>query len=196
MKKIFGLCLIASVWACSNETPIKQDDINETKIDSTNTTKPAKDTLNAPITAVQENPLTIEDFPKKWFKLDPIDENSEEYVINKYCEAETQQLWIEQEDNGWFVYVLYGQDGQKYKIIEFEAYEEERELYQVMYGTFILENPDYPDMDVELYDFMWNKDLMFCNFNGFFQDEAMMVSEQNKDNYGLIEENCDYLEDM
>ena len=139
-----------------------------------------KDTIEEITIAVQENPLTIESFPKNWFKLDEL---NQEYVINQYCEAETQQIQILKEGEDWFVLVIYGQDSQKYKIIEFDAYEETRENFEIIYGSFVLENPDYPDMDVELYDYMWNKDLMFCNFEGFFQEKTMMVSDINKDNY-------------
>ncbi|MCB0400884.1 MAG: hypothetical protein KDD41_02270 [Flavobacteriales bacterium] len=196
MKKTYLLLLLSSFLACSSEET-RRETIDELPVDSNvaEVSQPDENGM-APEDAVQENPLTIEDFPHKWYMLNPKEENSEEYVINKWCEAETQQIQISKEGEDWFVYVLLGQDSERFKIIEFDAYEEERELYQVMYGSFVLENPYQPEADPEIYEYMWNKDLMFCHFDGFFQDGAMMVSEQNKDQYELIEEDCDYLNDM
>ena len=189
MRFFISLFLIVILFSCSNNTPIENEATN--KIDSSIVGQiDTPQTTKTPNLAVQENPLTIESFPKNWFKLDKLDDN---YVINQYCEAETQQLRIIKEKESWFVLVIYGQESQKFKVIEFDAYEETRENFEIMYGSFVLENPDYPDMDVELYDYTWNKDLMFCYFQGFFNDRTMMVSEKNKDNYEIIKENCDYL---
>ena len=191
MKHFVPLFLILILFSCSNNNH-EENEILDT-IDTTTTQKiSAKDTIEEPNLAVQENPLSIENFPKIWLKLDEL---NQEYIINQYCEAETRQLRILNEGEDWFVLVLYGQDSQRYKIIEFDAYEETRENFEIMYGSFVLENPDYADMDVELYDYMWNKDLMFCNFEGFFNEKTMMVSEKNKGNYETVKENCDYLQD-
>ena len=194
MKRI-ALAVACLILISCGEEPETDEIVNVPPQDtvSIENTEPKDTSQAAQELAVQENALTIEDFPNKWFKLT---EQNQDYVIYKYCEAETQQLWIEKEDNIWYVTVLYGQDSQRYKVIEFDAYEEERENFQVMYGSFILENPDYPDMDVEMYDYLWNKDLMFCTFSGFFQDETMMVSAKNKSNYELVKEDCDYLENQ
>ena len=185
---LFSLLIL---FSCSNDNQNENEKISATETVKTEKAHPI-DTIKEINLAVQENPLTIEDFPKTWFLLDELEDS---YIINEYCEASTQQLVINKEGNDWFINVFFGQDGEKYKIIEFDAYEETRENFEIIYGSFILENPSYPDMDVEMYDFMWNKDLMFCNFEGFFQDKAMMVSEQNKDNYETVTENCDYLQE-
>lgn len=193
MKKITLLLSILVTISCSDNSttdelakaasteliPEKEMDIDSTTI--------IEEKSNM---AVQENPLTLYTFPKVWYQLDQVED---EYIINEYCEATTPQIKITQEDSIWYVYVIYGQDGQRYKVIDFDAYEETRENFEIVYGSFVLENPDYPDMDVELYDYMWNKDQQFCRFEGFFQDPTMMVSEQNKDNYRIVKENCDYL---
>jgi len=193
MKRITFILITLMLVACSSETP-EEVNVEETTQDTLiEQSTEGKDTTASQELAVQENPLSIENFPKKWFQLT---EQNQDYIIYKYCEADVQQLWIEQDGTDWYVLVIYGQESQRYKVIEFDAYEEERENFQVMYGSFVLENPDYPDMDVEMYDYMWNKDLMFCTFNGFFQDETMMVSEGNKDNYETVKENCDHLVDQ
>lgn len=193
MKNLLAIFVLIIICSCTNKKTniettegIAEDTLSivDSKIEV------SEDTINL---AVQENPLTIEDIPNKWYKLD---KQGEGFVINEYCEAETQKLSIEnQERHGWRILVSYGQDSQWFKIIEFEAYEEVRENFEIIYGTFILENPDYPDSDPELYDFMWNKDLHFATFGGFFQEETRMVSILNKDNYELIIENCDYLDE-
>ena len=192
MKKLLGISLLVFIYSCNNET-IKNEIIDEGHTDTSTIVEPVIETTTDTINlAVQENPLTIEDFPKRWYKLDKQDED---FVVNEYCEAETKQLSIEYNDEiGWRVLVSYGQDGMWFKVVEFEAYEEMKENFEVMYGTFILENPDYPDSDPELYSFSWNKDLKFATFEGFFQEEITMVSKQNLDNYELIKENCDYLD--
>jgi hypothetical protein len=193
MKVIYFFVIALILGSCSSSS--EKIESVKSDLDTTNSEVIIKEepSTNETNLAVQENPLSIEDFPKVWLMLDKIED---EHVINEYCEAETKTLRIIKEDEQWFIHVIFGQDGQKFKIIEFDAYEEERENFQIMYGSFILENPDYPDMDVEMYDYTWNKELMFCTFNGFFQDEAMMVSEENKNNYKIIKEDCDYLNDI
>ncbi|MDF1672377.1 MAG: hypothetical protein P1U41_02670 [Vicingaceae bacterium] len=191
MKNLLGIFVLIIMCSCTNEeTNIEttEDIIEDTLSIIDSDVKVIEDTINQ---AVQENPLAVEDIPNEWYRLN---KQGEGFVINEYCEAETQKLSIEyQERHGWRILVSYGQDSQWFKIIEFEAYEEKRENFEIIYGTFIIENPDYPDSDPELYDFMWNKDLQFATFGGFFQEKARMVSIQNKNNYELIKENCDYL---
>ena len=92
----------------------------------------------------QTSNFTIEKLPKKWFRLDPETKNSEEYVINDWCEAEIEQLLVEQDKEGnWVVTVLYGQDSDQFKLIDFMAEEKEMELYQVVEGNFVVEKPTY-----------------------------------------------------
>lgn len=138
--------------------------------------------------------FTLDDFPKKWFLLSEKSKGSEELIINDWCEAEIEQINIEKDASGnWMFFVLYGQDSDVFNLISFEATEKEMELYQVVSGHFVLERPNYEGKDTVTYDFMWNKDLMFCHFEKFFSENAMMVSEKNRDNYETIEEKCDYL---
>lgn len=191
--KYFTFILSALIlFSCSDE-PSEEVITNEITQDTLIEEKTTgKDTAVTEELAVQENELTIDDFPKKWFKLT---EQNQDYIVFSPCEAETSQLWLEEDNGAWYVTVLYGQDSQRFKILNFDAYEEKRDNFQVVYGMIVLENPDYPDMDAEMYEYLWNKDLMFCNFYGFFQDETMMVSEQNLDNYEFVKEDCSYLEE-
>jgi hypothetical protein len=153
------------------------------------------------IKRMEENALddskefTLENFPKKWFMLNKENKTSDEFVINKWCEAETQQITFEKDDSdNWVIYVNYGQEADKFNLLDFKATEKKIELYQVVSGHFVIKKPDYAGGETVDYNFMWNKDLMFCNFYEFFGETAMMVSEQNKSNYKTIEENCDYLQ--
>lgn len=138
--------------------------------------------------------FVMDDFPKKWLLLNPKSKGSEEMVINDWCEAEIEQINIEKDASGnWMFYVLYGQDSDVFNLISFEATEKEMELYQIVSGHFVLERPSYMGKDTVTYNFMWNKDLMFCYVEKFFSETAMLVSEKNSGNYETITEECDYL---
>lgn len=196
MKKLLGLFLVVFLfWSCGNQ-PAKNDFIEEDKNDTVALLKPDIKELKAPIDAVQENPLTIEDIPKKWYKLDTKKDESGEFVINDYCEMLSERLDIEYDDElGWRILAQHVNDGLWYKLVAFDAYEEVKDGNEIIYGTFILENPYYPDMDTEMYSFTWNKSLKYGVFGGFFQNDTRMVSELNKDSYEWVEENCDYLDE-
>lgn len=194
MKNCLLLLPLAFIFSCSgNEASQNEDPVlpeKDTSMALVADTIPKKEAKEEP----SSKKVSIEDFPKKWYVLTP---NEDGYMIFHDCEAEDQQIWIEKnENNGWEITVVYGQDSQEFKLVSFEAEEEEVELMQVVSGQFIIENPRYPDADPEIYDFMWNKDEQFGRFEGFFNEPAMMVDEAHKSEYPEKSENCDYLNDM
>jgi hypothetical protein len=188
--KLFAIIIsLLLLISCNNSNaPDELVILDEVPVETLNT-----DTVEEEVStnsAVQENPLTMADIPQIWYKLEKM---NDEEVIHQYCEAETQQLQFEQENGGWFILVIYGQDSQRYKVLEFEGYEEFINQQTIIKGMFIIENPSYPDMDTEMYDFIWNTNDKYGVFEGFFNESTKMVSDKNKSSYRTIKENCDYL---
>jgi hypothetical protein len=136
----------------------------------------------------------LENFPKKWFMLNKESKNNEELVINDWCEAEIEQITIEKNDMGdWKVQVNYGQDTDVFNLLDFKATEKEIKSYHLISGYFVIEKPEYDGGETVNYNFTWNKNNQFCNFFGFYGEPVKMVCEQNKGNYKMVVENCDYL---
>lgn len=135
--------------------------------------------------------FSLEDFPKKWLLLSQMEDG--DYAIYKYCDAQIEQIWLEHnEQRGLVITVLYGQDADEFKLVHFEATREYYEQYDVVVGHFVVEIIMNPDMDPEVYDFMWNQELKFATFDGFYQDQVTMVNENEADNYERLFEECDW----
>ena len=98
MKRILFILVASIIVSCSSETTKETQEVINNDSTTTELEEPVTSDEIAPNEAVQENPLTIEDFPKKWYMLDPREEGSEELVINKWCGAETQQIHIENDN--------------------------------------------------------------------------------------------------
>jgi len=193
MKKLLIFLAITFFISCGNEN---SSTIEVQKLEEVTT---PIDTLIKSENVVPEKKLapkeiSLEDFPKKWLELSANEENKEEYIIYDPCEVQLRGIEIiKNGDGSWEVFAYQHQDTDTHILIAFEATEETVEQSQVVYGMFILENPYTPDLGVETYSFTWNKDKVFCTFEGFFSENFMAVSKENSDNYRTVEENCDYL---
>lgn len=187
MKRILFFLVLAVLFSCKDSNKKNE---NPNPLISEEAVEMVEETVEESETEIGPVEISLEEFPKRWYML--LGEDGE-FVIFKYCYAELQQVWVDQtEDGGWEVSVLYGQDSQEFRVVDFEATEETQEQFRVVSGQFILQNPYQPDMDPEIYEFWWNKDRMFGFFSGFFNEDAYMVSEGNKDNYEVVVEECDY----
>ncbi len=193
MKRLLLLFIVLLIASCKNPNSKTEESTGDTKAkDSTELTveePSSSETETAVTNSTEPQAVTLEDLPKKWYMLSG--ENGEFYIY-KYCYAEIRQLWIEQdEDGGWSIAVIYGQDGDRLKGVSFEAASELQEQFEVVSGYFVLQSPHEPDMDPEIYDFWWNKDLGFGSFSGFFSEDTYMTPEESLDQYEVIEEECD-----
>lgn len=193
MKNWLVLIIAVFFYSCTNET-VSEEKVEILNNDSLIEKASFKDSTTNSELAVQENPLTIEDIPKRWFKLNL--QESKQYTINEWCEIQSSTIeFVQNDTQDWEVLVSYPTDSKSFKIIGFDASEISNDYETIIEGNFIIENPDYPDMDPEIYSFSWNKGMMYATFGGFYENETRMVSEQNKDNYELVKENCDYLDE-
>lgn len=194
MKNILTILLLIFIYSCDNQTEQinKNNNIETTPTDTLPTTKEIDDEIE--IDKEDDIAITIEDIPKTWYKLNL--QESKQYTINEWCEIQSIQLEIEKNENGgWQILASYPTDSKRFKIIGFDASETSNENESIISGNFIIENPDYPDMDPDIYSFYWNKGMMYATFDGFFENETRMVSELNKQHYELVKENCDYLDE-
>jgi hypothetical protein len=195
MKPIIFSIITLFILSCNNETIIEEPNNIDTIEDNQTKNNTIKDsTINEVVENIESKSIEIEDIPKKWYKLNL--QESKQYTINEWCEIQSIQLEIEKNGNdGWQILVSYPTDSRRFKIIGFEASETATENETIISGNFIIENPDYPDLDPDIYSFYWNKGMMHATFSGFFNEDTRMVSELNKHHYELVKENCDYLDE-
>lgn len=189
MKKgIYILTFIGMISCESNE--------NSTSADSEKNVQPQHDSTEIIETEViypddfptiEPRDFTLDEFPKLWYKLTC--ENGENCVIYNYCEAETQQIEIIEENGENFLLAYFGQDTEKWKITKFTATEKIMELYLCVDGEMELVLPSNHN-EVIKSKFCWNKDMEFCWFDNIFNNPEMFVDDEHKDSYPEENEEC------
>lgn len=193
MRYLSLLSVIIFLVGCGGEeeSTSQENDNGESNIDTT----AVEETL---VEGWGEEPDTnevevfIEDIPHSWILLSDEDGDGEDLIINKWCEAETQNFSLESgKGEEWEIYLGYGHEGETCSITFFEAFENEDEGDRVISGTFRFK-ASY-DESVRFVDFWWNEDDKIGNFNGLGMGSEWFVPEEHKGQYTLVEEDCEGL---
>lgn len=154
----------------------------------------SQNTVNADSTAetdqFQTSPFTIFDFPKHWYALDGGQDGSE-YYINQWCESDTRQITLEQnENNAWTFTFNYGQEQTSWKLMNFQATSIIGDTENRVEGSFSL-TPLADDTVVpDAVAFFWNRAEKYCDFKGEIIGDNRFVNEEEKGSYELVEEDC------
>lgn len=139
-------------------------------------------------------PFPIDKFPSDWIMLTDKNGDGEEMFIYNYCEAERPSFQIiPEKGENWTLFCAFGQDGDMFELQNFKAYQSERELFQVVEGSFDL-IPVYGDKERHVM-FWWNRDMAFGHFEGMSFGSNWFVPEEDIDNYEQVDEDCEGLWD-
>lgn len=181
--------MLAFLFSCSQGTPE-----TETSADASDQTEeiPQPETIEESGTEDSDTGVTLENFPKLWIRL-TCDDSGEGCYIQHFCEAELPQIQIEAvKGEQWRLIAVYGQESESWMIESFSATEKEMELMTVVEGDMVLIPESGRDSEEKKQvHFMWNKDELFCRFEGLFFDNLnYFVAEQDMKYYDELDEDC------
>lgn len=191
MRAFYFTAILIFLSSCGSEA----ESSTESSSDSETTQLTIEDTLATDLIEPEQNSsgpteFFIEDLPSKWLMLTDSTGTGEPLIIQHYCDAETENILFEAEKgDDWNVYLGFGQDGDVGDVRDFEAVQEEMELYQVVNGSFWFQSM-YAEEWKEV-TFMWNMDLEFAFFEGFGFSSSYFTSEETRGSYVEVDENCD-----